>query len=90
MLLRGWLRIKRAASHQHKERVLWVMKEPKTLDNNEIAIKMEFDVPDALFIPPQIFAKIVVPAMTSPVTPEVVNKIEQAVKSGAGIKIKLL
>ena len=57
---------------------------------NEVAVGLEINIPDELFKPPNIFARIDIPySGDSVLTPEVVSSIEDAVRKSTGITIKL-
>lgn len=62
------------------------------LKSNEHAIKIMFDLPDALFERPQLEASIVIPvdSVTKPtIEAETIDTIQEAIESQTGIDLKI-
>lgn len=62
------------------------------LDHNEIAVKINLELPDALFTKPTLEAKVVVSekAVSQPVIEaDVIDNVEQIIKDQTGFNVKL-
>lgn len=69
-----------------------VTKTKPGLTSNEIAVKINLELPDALFTKPQLEARVVVSdkAVSAPVIEaEVVDNVEQIIKDKTGFDVKL-
>lgn len=84
-----WLAIK---SEKYKKATIRVGKSQPALKPNEIAFKLNIELPDALFTKPTLQASISVPASAvSPVViePLVIDNIQDTIKQQTGIDVKL-
>ena len=62
------------------------------LDHNEIAVKINLELPDALFTKPTLEAKVVVSekAVSQPIIEaDVIDNVEQIIKDQTGFTVKL-
>jgi hypothetical protein len=62
------------------------------LSSNEIAVKLNLILPDAIFDKPAFEAKVVVPdeAVSKPViTADVIDNVEEIIKQNTGFEVKL-
>jgi len=62
------------------------------LDWNEIAIKLNMSIPDALFEKPRLQATIAIPetaANTEPLSAEVIDNCEKAMREATGMLVKV-
>lgn len=83
----------RKYGHSYNPKYLFrVTKTSPSLDKNEIALRIEVNVPDAVFEKPQLEATINVPeeAVNAPViSAEVVDNVEEIIKQNTGFEVKL-
>jgi hypothetical protein len=69
-----------------------VTKEYPNLDMDEIAIRLNLDIPNQIFKKPLLTANITVPieAVTAPVIEsETITNVEEMIKQGLGFEVKL-
>lgn len=62
------------------------------LDADEVAVKVNLELPDALFDKPSLEAKIVVPkeAVSKPViTADVIDNVQDIIKQNTGFEVRL-
>lgn len=60
------------------------------LKGNEMSLKLQLDLPDALFKRPQLEAKLVVPETAVPpikITPETTSNIEKIIRETIGLNV---
>lgn len=69
-----------------------VMKTSPALDQNEIAVKINLELPEALFTKPALEAKIVISdkaVAPNVIEMEVIDNVEQIIKEQTGFTVKL-
>lgn len=69
-----------------------ITKNKPSLDYDEVAVKVELEIPDAMFEKPALEAKIVIPkeAVLSPViSADVINNVEDIILQNTGFEVKL-
>lgn len=89
MKIQTWLAIKK---NGWRTSVRTTKTKPK-LDFNEISLKLELDLPDALFTTPALEASIVIPASSvqNPIiSAEVTDNIVEAIQTATGVQVKLI
>jgi len=90
MNLSGYLVVKKL--QRWKANARFVQKAP-ALDSNEIAIKVEVNLPDELFSRPQLKFKIDIPKEAVPqkeINAEVAGNIQQLIKDNMGIQLTIV
>jgi len=91
MTLNGYLIVKRGSTNW-KSSARFVKSAPG-LTANEIAIRVECNLPDELFTRPQLKFKIDVPKEAIPqkeITAEVIGNVQDLIQSNLGIEVKLI
>lgn len=92
MKLTGYLIIKKGKSNWKGNTARFVKTTPR-LDPNEISIRLECEIPDALFTVPQLKFNIQVPNEAVPqkeINAEVVGNIQQLIQQSTGFEVKLI
>lgn len=92
MKIISYLCIKKTGSNYSPRGTLRITKTSPALDINEIAVKLNIEVPDELFSKPSLEASISVPkdAISKPVIEaEVVDNIQEIIKQNTGFEVKL-
>lgn len=88
----GYLCIKKTGSTYNPKALLRVTKTSPALDFNEIAVKLDLELPDELFAKPRLEAKIAVPkeAVSAPViSAEVIDNVQDIIKQSTGFEVRL-
>lgn len=91
MDLSGYLVVKKG-ERWNSNNARFVKKKP-ALSSREIAIKIECEIPDALFYQPQLKFKISVPKEAVPqkeISAEVVGNIQELIQQNTGFEVKLI
>ncbi len=87
-----YLIVKKTGSKYNARYTVRVTKSTPALASNEIAMKVDIVLPDAVFDKPAFSAKIVVPedAVSQPViTAEVIDNVQEIIKQNTGFEVKL-
>ena len=89
MKITSFLCIKKTGSYRS---LIRVVKSQPALDFNEIAVKLNIEIPDELFSKPRLEATINVPkdAVSAPVIEaEVIDNIQDIIKKNTGLEVRL-
>lgn len=92
MKISSYLCIKKIGSKYSPRAALRVVKTSPALEFNEIAMKLDIEIPDEIFDKPQLQASIKVPkeAVSQPVIDsEIIDNVEQIIKTQTGFSVKL-
>lgn len=79
------------SGHQRGRASIRVAKGKPRLDSNEVAIKLNLQIPSALFTRPSITAEIKIPEDSAPfeITADVQDNIASAIKEISGLDVRL-
>lgn len=89
MLVTAWLAIKKTSNWRASVRCT---KTQPALSSNEVAFKLNLELPDALFTKPRLEATISVPesAVSAPVIEaETIDNVAEAIKKATGLDVRV-
>lgn len=92
MQVSQYLIVKKSGTKYAPRYTVRVTKSTPALASNEIAMKVNLVLPDAIFDKPAFEAKVVVPdaAVSKPViSAEVIDNVEDIIKQNTGFEVKL-
>jgi hypothetical protein len=91
MKLSGFIVVKKSNRYPYRGS-LRLTKTSPSLDFDEVAVKINIDVPDELFSKPKLEATITIPqeAVSSPtIDAEVIDNVEKIIKQNTGFEVRL-
>lgn len=89
MKIQTWLAIKKTSNWRTTVRTT---KSQPFLGSNEIAFKLNLDLPDSLFTKPQLEASISVPesaASATVIEAETIDNVAEAIKTATGLDVRV-
>jgi hypothetical protein len=69
-----------------------IRERPPRLSSNEIAVKLELDLPNALFERPTLLARMKIPTEAVPktkLTPAITDNVEKLIREATGLEMRI-